>query len=188
MSICPRCVKLSGNVVHLFLTSSRLILEKLNQSDPCGSGLIQLKLECSVRHLVPTLVLSIASIKQSDSRYSPNFRLCDESLTQFDWQGFRALYKGATPPAVGWTAIDSVLLGSLHNYRLFLMRQDMPGLVEYKPGTEIRRLTVSGHGIAGFFAGLSRYLSIVYLVFGEPMITYYCLKCFRSHTSRTNQR
>lgn len=29
-----------------------------------------------------------------------------------DFKGFRGLYKGATPPAVGWAAIDSVLLGS----------------------------------------------------------------------------
>ena len=65
-----------------------------------------------------------------------------------------ALYKGATPPALGWTAIDSVLLGSLHNYRLFLIRQ---GLTEPVPGSDLRRLTVLGHGVAGLFAGLTRY-------------------------------
>ncbi|KAI0735057.1 mitochondrial carrier [Earliella scabrosa] len=61
-----------------------------------------------------------------------------------------ALYKGATPPAVGWAAIDSVLLGSLHNYRLFLVAQ---GLTEAVPGSDIKRLTLAGHGIAGLFAG-----------------------------------
>lgn len=93
-------------------------------------------------------------------------------LSEVDWQGFRALYKGATPPAVGWSAIDSVLLGSLHNYRLFLMRQHIPGLVEYKTGTEIKRLTVFGHGIAGFFAGLTRYLPFVVLVLGVLLVAY----------------
>ncbi|KAI0756881.1 mitochondrial carrier [Daedaleopsis nitida] len=61
-----------------------------------------------------------------------------------------ALYKGATPPAVGWAAIDSVLLGSLHNYRLFLIRH---GLTETTPDTDVQRLTLVGHGIAGLFAG-----------------------------------
>ncbi|KAL1951382.1 hypothetical protein VTO73DRAFT_531 [Trametes versicolor] len=61
-----------------------------------------------------------------------------------------ALYKGATPPAVGWAAIDSVLLGSLHNYRLFLVEH---GLTETVPGSDVKRLTLVGHGIAGLFAG-----------------------------------
>ncbi|KAF8971409.1 mitochondrial carrier domain-containing protein [Flammula alnicola] len=64
-------------------------------------------------------------------------------------EGIFALYKGATPPAVGWAAIDSVLLGSLHNYRLFLLRN---GMTEISPsGTP--RLTLFAHGVAGLFAG-----------------------------------
>ncbi|KAI0801153.1 mitochondrial carrier [Fomes fomentarius] len=61
-----------------------------------------------------------------------------------------ALYKGATPPAVGWAAIDSLLLGSLHNYRLFLVKS---GLTEPAPGSDVKRLTIVGHGIAGLLAG-----------------------------------
>ncbi|KAI0788510.1 mitochondrial carrier [Abortiporus biennis] len=68
-------------------------------------------------------------------------------------EGILALYKGATPPAVGWAAIDSLLLGSLHNYRLFLIRHD---LTEPVPGyTDKKRLTLVGHSIAGFGAGLT---------------------------------
>jgi solute carrier family 25 carnitine/acylcarnitine transporter 20/29 len=67
-------------------------------------------------------------------------------------EGFLALYKGATPPAVGWAAIDSLLLGSLHNYRLFLIRNDFTAPT---PGSGIPRLTILGHGIAGLFAGLT---------------------------------
>ncbi|TCD69900.1 hypothetical protein EIP91_005724 [Steccherinum ochraceum] len=63
-----------------------------------------------------------------------------------------ALYKGATPPAVGWAAIDSVLLGSLHNYRLFLIRH---GMTEPVAGTEVRRLSLTGHSVAGLGAGLT---------------------------------
>jgi len=69
------------------------------------------------------------------------------------FQGVFALYKGATPPAAGWAAIDSVLLGSLHNYRLFLIRQ---GMVEDVPGMNVKRLTLIAHGTAGVFAGCTR--------------------------------
>ncbi|KAG6862400.1 hypothetical protein C0995_011840 [Termitomyces sp. Mi166 len=65
-------------------------------------------------------------------------------------KGALALYKGATPPAVGWAAIDSLLLGSLHNYRLFLTRH---GMTETTPNIGVPRLTLIGHGIAGLFAG-----------------------------------
>ena len=54
---------------------------------------------------------------------------------------------------MGWAAIDSLLLGSLHNYRLFFLRH---GMTESTPGTEIARLTLIGHGIAGLLAGLTR--------------------------------
>ncbi|EKM83528.1 hypothetical protein AGABI1DRAFT_50734 [Agaricus bisporus var. burnettii JB137-S8] len=67
-------------------------------------------------------------------------------------EGVFALYKGATPPAVGWAAIDSVLLGSLHNYRLFLFRH---GMTELHPVTGRPRLSLLGHGVAGLFAGLT---------------------------------
>ncbi|KIM75410.1 hypothetical protein PILCRDRAFT_827332 [Piloderma croceum F 1598] len=67
-------------------------------------------------------------------------------------EGILALYKGATPPAVGWAAIDSVLVGSLHNYRLFLLRY---GMTEPTPGKGVQRLTLLGHGVAGLGAGLT---------------------------------
>ncbi|KAJ1649803.1 hypothetical protein IWQ61_009222, partial [Dispira simplex] len=39
-------------------------------------------------------------------------------------EGFFALYKGATPPMVGWAIMDSVQLGTLSNLRLLLQRGD----------------------------------------------------------------
>ncbi|CAG8446777.1 12394_t:CDS:10 [Acaulospora morrowiae] len=57
-------------------------------------------------------------------------------------EGFRALYKGATPPLVGWGFMDSVMLGSLHNYRLLLQGND-PTV----------KLTILQHAIAGAGAG-----------------------------------
>ena len=46
-----------------------------------------------------------------------------------------------------------MLLGSLHNYRLFLIRHRF---TERTPGSDAQRLTLVGHGIAGFGAGLTR--------------------------------
>ncbi|KAF9076201.1 mitochondrial carrier [Rhodocollybia butyracea] len=67
-------------------------------------------------------------------------------------EGPLALYKGATPPAIGWAAIDSLLLGSLHNYRLFLIRN---GMTEPTPSSGTPRLTLLGHGMAGLAAGIT---------------------------------
>jgi len=59
--------------------------------------------------------------------------------------------QGASPPAVGWAMVDSVLLGSLHNYRLFLLRS---GMTEPVPGSsDTTRLTLFAHGLAGLAAG-----------------------------------
>lgn len=77
-------------------------------------------------------------------------------------QSILALYKGATPPAVGWAAIDSLLLGSLHNYRLFLIRHKF---TEPVPGSDTRRLTLVGHGIAGLGAGLTRLARLLFVVY-----------------------
>ncbi|KAJ7038279.1 mitochondrial carrier [Mycena alexandri] len=65
-------------------------------------------------------------------------------------EGIAGLYKGASPPAVGWAAIDSVLLGSLHNYRLFLLHNGMTEQTATGP-----RLTLLAHGVSGLFAGLT---------------------------------
>ncbi|KNC96544.1 uncharacterized protein SPPG_08132 [Spizellomyces punctatus DAOM BR117] len=39
-------------------------------------------------------------------------------------EGFLALYKGATPPLLGWALMDSVQMGSLNNFRLILQGGD----------------------------------------------------------------
>ncbi|KAK9470171.1 mitochondrial carrier domain-containing protein [Dipodascopsis tothii] len=59
-------------------------------------------------------------------------------------EGPFALYKGATPPLVGWMAMDSVMLGSLHNYRMLIKDHVFP---------DRERLPVIGHSLAGLGAG-----------------------------------
>ncbi|KAK1926214.1 mitochondrial carrier domain-containing protein [Papiliotrema laurentii] len=72
-------------------------------------------------------------------------------------EGPRALYKGASVPAISWGITDSILMGSLHNYRNWLKKA---GFSERIPGTtgigpDERRLTIIGHSIAGLGAGWS---------------------------------
>ncbi|KAF1945928.1 mitochondrial carrier [Clathrospora elynae] len=67
-------------------------------------------------------------------------------------EGFAGLYKGATPPLVGWMFMDSIMLGSLSVYRRVLNdsvfnppRFDSPQA----------KLPVYGHALAGTMAGWS---------------------------------
>ncbi|KFY25912.1 hypothetical protein V493_04376 [Pseudogymnoascus sp. VKM F-4281 (FW-2241)] len=78
-------------------------------------------------------------------------------------EGVAGLYKGATPPLIGWMFMDSVMLGSLTFYRKFLHQNvftpplaatpssfaGLPIGHEQKP----HKLPVIGHAIAGVMAG-----------------------------------
>jgi solute carrier family 25 carnitine/acylcarnitine transporter 20/29 len=57
------------------------------------------------------------------------------------------LYKGASPPAVGWMITDSILMGSLHTYRIALSRWSGTGEGSGK------RLPTYLHAVAGLGAG-----------------------------------
>ncbi|PVI04662.1 mitochondrial carnitine/acylcarnitine carrier protein [Periconia macrospinosa] len=66
-------------------------------------------------------------------------------------EGVKGIYKGATPPLVGWMFMDSVMLGSLSMYRRILNDN------VFNPGRrrdgEQKKLPTSGHALAGVFAG-----------------------------------
>lgn len=75
-------------------------------------------------------------------------------------EGINGIYKGATPPLIGWMCMDSVMLGSLTLYRRLLNenvfqplrnRPDHPS--KNLSPEERKRLPVSGHALAGIFAG-----------------------------------
>ncbi|WVQ80377.1 hypothetical protein IAT38_002482 [Cryptococcus sp. DSM 104549] len=68
-------------------------------------------------------------------------------------EGPRALYKGASVPAISWGMTDSILMGSLHNYRKFLLTHGFGERIS--PTSDGQRLSILGHGIAGLFAGWS---------------------------------
>lgn len=75
-------------------------------------------------------------------------------------EGFNGLYKGATPPLIGWMCMDSLMLGSLTLYRR-LLNENVFQPLRSKPNhpsqnlspEDRRRLPVIGHALAGTFAG-----------------------------------
>ncbi|RAL14306.1 putative mitochondrial carrier protein [Aspergillus homomorphus CBS 101889] len=74
-------------------------------------------------------------------------------------EGVSGLYKGATPPLVGWMVMDSVMLGSLTLYRRLLLENvfSKPHIRAMTPlsgrQTDPNTLPSFGHGIAGIMAG-----------------------------------
>ncbi|CAI6332689.1 unnamed protein product [Periconia digitata] len=63
-------------------------------------------------------------------------------------EGVKGLYKGATPPLVGWMFMDSVMLGSLSIYRR-LLNDNL-----FNPGSRKgEKMPVIGHSMAGAMAG-----------------------------------
>lgn len=80
-------------------------------------------------------------------------------------EGVRGLYKGATPPLVGWMFMDSLMLGSLTYYRKVLHRSLFnPARMSATPSGFARRdsplpdgkthkLPTLGHAMAGVMAG-----------------------------------
>ncbi|KAL3476873.1 Anp1-domain-containing protein [Aspergillus californicus] len=73
-------------------------------------------------------------------------------------EGVAGLYKGATPPLVGWMVMDSVMLGSLTLYRRLLLENvfSNPTIRSLTPFAKYQgdnTLPSFGHGIAGIMAG-----------------------------------
>ncbi|KAM0333312.1 hypothetical protein ACHAQA_001973 [Verticillium albo-atrum] len=71
-------------------------------------------------------------------------------------EGVFALYKGASPPLVGWMFMDSVMLGSLTVYRR-LLSENLFHVSDFQPGatSSLGKSTLPwyGHGMAGMMAG-----------------------------------
>ncbi|KAI5861266.1 mitochondrial carrier [Durotheca rogersii] len=75
-------------------------------------------------------------------------------------EGVRGLYKGATPPLVGWMFMDSIMLGSLTVYRRLLSEHvfapyppTLGGSAPPRSSHAAVHLPSYGHGIAGVLAG-----------------------------------
>jgi solute carrier family 25 (mitochondrial carnitine/acylcarnitine transporter), member 20/29 len=74
-------------------------------------------------------------------------------------EGVAGIYKGASPPLLGWMAMDSVMLGSLTVYRR-LLHENVFSTPTSRPGRTAKelageKLPALGHGIAGMMAGFT---------------------------------
>lgn len=75
-------------------------------------------------------------------------------------EGFSGLYKGATPPLVGWMFMDSVMLGSLTMYRRVLNDNVFQPMYRARAAANVfgippsdHKLPPVGHALAGVMAG-----------------------------------
>ncbi|KAJ5584587.1 uncharacterized protein N7459_004387 [Penicillium hispanicum] len=108
----------------------------------------------SVGHPFDTVKVRLQTSKDSHFR-GP----LDCTLQTVRKEGVRGLYKGATPPLVGWMIMDSVMLGSLTLYRRLLLENvfSKPHLRAWMPFTrsqpDLATLPTIGHGIAGIMSG-----------------------------------
>ncbi|KAK3491505.1 mitochondrial carrier domain-containing protein [Neurospora crassa] len=69
-------------------------------------------------------------------------------------EGILGLYKGASPPLVGWMFMDSVMLGSLTVYRR-LLRDNLFNPPWHPLHDPAKPLPSHGHGLAGILAGMT---------------------------------
>ncbi|KAL9129001.1 MAG: hypothetical protein Q9217_002435 [Psora testacea] len=80
-------------------------------------------------------------------------------------ESVRGLYKGATPPLIGWMFMDSIMLGSLTFYRrvlqenvfssasLLAVREASSNKLEQFSTEASKKLPTIGHALAGIMAG-----------------------------------
>ncbi|CAO3679630.1 unnamed protein product [Umbelopsis ramanniana] len=102
-----------------------------------ASGITKL----AVGHPFDTIKVRMQTSGSADGRFKGPL---DCFLSTVRKEGVRALYKGATPPLVGWMFMDSIMLGTVHNTRMML-----------KSHNGDRPLTVFQHGLAGLAGGLT---------------------------------
>ncbi|KAJ9158075.1 hypothetical protein NKR19_g3702 [Coniochaeta hoffmannii] len=101
----------------------------------------------SVGHPFDTIKVRLQT--SSRTRFSGPLECLTQTVRN---EGLRGLYKGATPPLVGWMFMDSLMLGSLTVYRR-LLRDNLfnpPGHPLHDP---LRPMPSHGHGLAGVMAG-----------------------------------
>ncbi|KAF1805102.1 mitochondrial carrier domain-containing protein [Mucor lusitanicus] len=102
-----------------------------------ASGITKL----AVGHPFDTVKIRMQTTSKSDGRFKGPLDCFLKTVRQ---EGPRALYKGATPPLVGWMFMDSIMLGTLHNARM--IQQQWNG---DKP------LSIFQHGLAGLAGGIT---------------------------------
>ncbi|CZS98568.1 probable mitochondrial carnitine/acylcarnitine carrier protein [Rhynchosporium agropyri] len=114
----------------------------------------------SVGHPFDTIKVRLQT--SSTTRFSGPIQCLLQTVQK---EGVAGLYKGATPPLVGWIFMDSLMLGSLTYYRKLLHRTlfnphrmaASPSALAQRelplPDEKLYRLPSLGHAMAGVMAG-----------------------------------
>lgn len=80
-------------------------------------------------------------LQTDTSRFTGPLDCCYKTLKT---QGVKGFYLGFTPPLFGWIMMDSIMLGSLHNYRRIIKRNFYQ---------DEAKMDLKGHIFAGVLAG-----------------------------------
>ncbi|RDA85812.1 hypothetical protein CP532_5758 [Ophiocordyceps camponoti-leonardi (nom. inval.)] len=118
------------------------------------AGIFSGAAKLSVGHPFDTVKVRLQTT--TTSRFSGPLQCLVETVRH---EGVAGLYKGATPPLVGWMVMDSLMLGSLTVYRRLLAQRvfDCPDGWEAGSlaggGGGAKTLSPFGHGVAGVLAG-----------------------------------
>ena len=105
--------------------------------------------KCLVGHPFDTVKVRLQTTK--DTHFKGPLDCVVQTLRK---ESVTGLYKGATPPLVGWMVMDSVMLGSLTLYRRLLLEHVFSNPVFRRQPTNGQVTLPSwGHGIAGIMAG-----------------------------------
>ncbi|EFQ97698.1 mitochondrial carrier protein [Nannizzia gypsea CBS 118893] len=134
-----------------------------------GAGKPQLKAQHDYKGFVAGVFSGIAKLTVGHPFDTIKVRLQTTKSSQFTGpldcllqtvrnEGVTALYKGATPPLMGWMVMDSVMLGSLTLYRRLLFEHvfangELLDALPFVSATVPDKLSTFGHGVAGILAG-----------------------------------
>ncbi|CAO3638125.1 unnamed protein product [Cunninghamella echinulata] len=106
-----------------------------------AAGMMSGITKLAVGHPFDTVKIRLQTTSSTDGRFKGPLDCLIKTIRK---EGPFALYKGATPPLVGWMFMDSIMLGTLHNVRILQQKWN---------GDE--KLTPFQHGIAGLAGGLT---------------------------------
>ncbi|EPQ67322.1 Bgt-4901 [Blumeria graminis f. sp. tritici] len=131
-------------------------IEKPRNYQAFVAGIFSGITKLSVGHPFDTIKVRLQT--QPKSHFSGPLQCLLQTVRQ---EGVAGLYKGATPPLIGWVFMDSVTLGSLSFYRRFLQRtlfavpSTSTGALATKDyySSSQPNLPPLGHAISGFLAG-----------------------------------
>ncbi|KAI5286863.1 hypothetical protein KEM52_001836 [Ascosphaera acerosa] len=102
--------------------------------------------KCTVGHPFDTIKVRLQT--SSSARFAGPLDCVLQTVRN---EGVLGMYKGMTPPLIGWMFMDSVMLGSLTLYRRLLL-ENLFGPALRRQGRE-EKLPWYGHGLAGMGAG-----------------------------------